>query len=92
MPVRKNPMKFEPMREVCLSFLFFFFFIYLNQVEIHPSLPRARDIVVIARRLRGGIRGDGRDVVRCRGVSKRAVGRAGDEAVGERSARVCQRW
>ncbi len=71
---------------------FFFFFFFTKQVEVHPSLPRARVIVVMARRLRGGIRGDGRDVVRCGGVSKRAVGRAGDEVVGERGARVCQRW
>ena len=90
MPVRKNPMQFEPMREVCLSFVFVFFFFF--EVEVHPSLPRARVIVVIARRLRGGIRGDGRDVVRGGGVSKRVVGRAGDEAIGERGARVCPRW
>ena len=73
-------------------FVVFFFFFFLKQVEVHPSLPRARVIVVIERRLRGGIRGEGRHVVRCESVSKRAVGRAGDEAIGERGARVCQRW
>ncbi len=67
---------------VCFYFLFFIIF---KHVVVHPSLPRES-----FRGFRGGE--EEGDSAGRGGLSRRAVDREGDRAVGERGARACPWW